>query len=451
MTSLKVHIRYLLLIILIFTIISLASYVVNNSEIPTWNKVLGYVGWTSFYTVPLYAANGFIYHILDMRIQDKNWKCFAQKFGLGVFFSSLVSIFFGGILFFINLLVDGYTFQDAINWVFSAESFEQMKRLVWISASIAFTIYLIRFIIKYQADKLKEQKEKFVKITTEHESLKSQIGPHFLFNSLNVLNGLIEENPDKAQEFVSELSSIYRYVLEQKDKALVSVREELDFSRTYMNLVQKRFEDGLYFEVIGEVQEDLKLVPLSLQILLENCIKHNRISSLEPLHIQLILNKDSIEVVNNLQLKNKLTESTGKGLKNIIERYKSFTKEEVQIQESATEFKVEIPLLSDKIIAMKNEINYTEEEYKIAHKRIEELQGYYWNLASYIVINVFFTFLDLKDGSYDWAFWPAFGWGIGLAFHTIEIFGFFNNNSWKDRMIKKELERRKKEREEFFN
>lgn len=451
MTRLKVHIRYLLIIILIFTVISLANFVANNGEIPTWKQVVRYIGWTSFYTIPLYAANGYIYHILDKRIPEENLQSFAKRFGLGVFFSSLISIVIGAILFLINLMIDGTSFSESIDWIFSKESFEQMKRLIWISASIAFTIYLIRFLLKYQSDRLQEQKEKVVRITTEHESLKSQIGPHFLFNSLNVLNGLIEENPPKAQEFVSELSSIYRYVLEQKDKSLVSVKEELDFSRTYMNLVQKRYEDGLDFEILGNVQEDLKIVPLSLQILLENSIKHNRISSAEPLRVRVESEGDSIQIINNLQKKNKLTESTGKGLANIMDRYKTFTHRKVEVNEGKNEFRVKIPLLSEKTIAMENETNYTEEEFKLAKKRIEDLQGYYWNLASYIVINLFFTFLDLKDGSYDWAYWPALGWGIGIAFHSIEVFGFFNSHNWKDRMIQKELERRKREREEFGN
>jgi two-component system LytT family sensor kinase len=451
MKTILVHLRYILIIIVILMVISLSNYVVNKSEIPTWNVLLRFLGWTAFYTFPLYLANGFIYHLLDNKIPDGNLNSFIKKFFIGLLLSSVISILVGGILFILNMMIDGSTFKEAMDWVFSAEAFEQIKRLIWISASIAFTIYLIRFILKYQADRLKEQKEKYVKITTEHESLKSQIGPHFLFNSLNVLNGLIEENPDKAQEFVGELSSIYRYVLEQKDKSLVSLEEELNFSRTYMNLVQKRFEDGLEFEIIGEPNGNQKIVPLSLQILLENSIKHNRISSIEPLVVKIIIEEKKIWIINNLQKKAKLTDSIGKGLRNIIDRYKSFTHQKVEILETQEEFKVKLPLLTDKIIEMENEVNYSEEEFQKAKKRIDEIQGYYWNLASYIVINIFFTFLDLKDGSYDWAFWPAIGWGIGIAFHTIEVFGFFNNDNWKDRMIKKELERRKREHKDFIN
>lgn len=449
MTSLKVHIRYLSFIILLFMVISLTSFVVNKNSFPTWDVVLRYLGWTSFYTIPLYAANGYMYHVLDRKIPQENIQAYVKKFLIGLFISSLVSIILGGILFLINLMIDGKTFSEAFNWIFSAESFEQLKRLIWISASIAFTIYFIRFILNYQTKKLKEEKEKVVQITTEHESLKSQIGPHFLFNSLNVLNGLIEENPDKAQEFVGELSSIYRYVLEQKDKSLVSLKEELAFSQTYMNLVQKRFEDGLEFEIIGDWNQDMKIVPLSLQILLENTIKHNRISSEEPLRVKLEIKEDSVWISNNLQKKNKLNESTGKGLKNIINRYRVFTSKRVEIEESKDLFIVRLPLLSENLIAMEIDKNYTKEEILMARKRVEELQGFYWNLISYLIVNLFLLFLDLRDGNYDWSYWPLLGWGMGVAFHAIEVFSFFNDNNWKDKMIQKELNRRKRERDKF--
>lgn len=450
MQRLKVHIRYLIIIVLIFTLISLVNYMIDKNELPSLGLILNYLGWSSFYTIPLYAANGFIYHLLDERIPESDWRSYVKKFLLGGIFSCVISVLVGTLLIFLNLIIEGNSTQEALNRIFSPKSWEQMKTLIWISISIAFTIYLIRFIIGYQAGKLQEQKERIVKITTEHESLKSQIGPHFLFNSLNVLNGLIEENPKKAQEFVSELSSIYRYVLEQKDKSLVSLEEELNFSQNYMNLVQKRFEDGLEFEIQGNANPDLKIVPLSLQILLENSIKHNRISSDEPLKIIVKLRENSLEITNNLLPKNKKTESTGKGLNNIISRYAAYTNRKVEISKTETDFSVIIPLLSEKLIAIEMEKNYTEEEILIAKKRVEEIKSFYWNLISYGVVNAFLLFIDLSDnGSWDWSFWPMLGWGIGIIFHGIEVFGFFNSHNWKERMIQKELERRKREREVF--
>ena len=316
--------------------------------------------------------------------------------------------------------------------------------------TIAITFQVLLLIQHYQSNKLKEQKQKVIRISSEHESLKSQISSHFLFNSLNVLNGLIEEDPSKAQEFVSELSSIYRYVLEQKDKTLVSLNEEIHFSQIYMQLIQKRYEDGLHFEIDAEIQELYQIVPLSLQILIENCIKHNRISSQEPLHIVVKLEDGILTVKNNLQPKKNHQKSTGKGLKHIVNRFQNLTRKPVEILQTEAEFIVKLPLITENIKTMEINQKYTEEEYENAKKRVEEVQGFYWNLASYVVVNLFLTFLDLKDnGQYDWAYWALIGWGIGITFHAINVFGLFNSTHWKDEMIRKELEKRKSERENF--
>ncbi len=451
MNKLVIHLKYSTVLVLIITLLSVLLYIINTGNLPAWNLALENLGWTAFFTYGLYLANAPVSLLVQRSFEGSGWLVFLKRLIAGVCLSIIATIIVGSILYIIMLLLHGNSPNEIINWLLSIKSLDSFKQLVWISGTIAITFYVFSFIREYQANKLKEQKEKTVQISTEHESLKSQIGPHFLFNSLNVLNGLISENQDKAQEFVSELSSVYRYVLEQNDKPLVSLREEIDFSRTYMNLIQKRFEDGLEFEVVEDFNSEYRIVPLSLQILLENCIKHNRISSEEILKVKVYMENDYLLIKNNLQIKNLLHKSTGKGLKNIIERYKSFTRKDVQILQTQDEFIVKIPLLTEKVTTMEIIQNYTEEEIKAAKKRVEEVQGFYWNLASYVIINSFFHFLDLKDGGYEWAFWPLMGWGIGIAFHAIEVFGMFNSASWKDRQVQKELERRKNERERFFN
>ncbi len=451
MKNLPRHIRYIFVISVVITLFFLLLYILNNSQLPGWGEVLGNFLWTLFFTTGLYLVNAPVSVWAEKVFPGFDWKSFAKRLLVGIFGSSVVTLLAGGILYFIMLLVLGNDLKDSMNWLLSMKSWDSLSRLIWIATTIAAIFHVIALIQHYQANKLKEQKEKVIQISTEHESLKSQIGPHFLFNSLNVLNGLIEENPDKAQEFVGELSLVYRYVLEQKDKALVSLEEEIDFSRTYMNLVQKRYEDGLEFEMSENLPKGLQIVPLSLQILLENCIKHNRISSEEPLKVKVLVENDYLLIINNLQIKNQIHNSTGKGLQNIKDRYKSFTRKEVEISRTAEEFIVKIPLLTEKIIAMEVHQNYTEEEIKSAQKRVKDVQDFYWNLASYIIVNLFLTFLDLRDGSYDWAFWSLLGWGMGVFFHYVEVFGFFNSSSWKDQMIKKELERRQRERNQFLD
>ncbi|WP_227429428.1 sensor histidine kinase, partial [Psychrobacter sp. I-STPA6b] len=148
---------------------------------------------------------------------------------------------------------------------------------------VTLTIHAIYFYKAYNENKVKEQKIIAGTANAKFESLKNQIDPHFLFNSLNVLSSLIEENPENAQRFTTSLSKIYRYVLEQKDKELVSVAEELAFAKTYMNLLKMRFENSITFQLPTDFDNlEARVVPLSLQLLLENTIKHNVVSENKP-------------------------------------------------------------------------------------------------------------------------------------------------------------------------
>src|SRR5690606_17315042 len=149
---------------------------------------------------------------------------------------------------------------------------------------------------------------------------------HFLFNSLNVLTSLIEENPQKAQKFTTSLSKVYRYVLEQKNKELVSVDEELQFAKTYMSLIKMRFEDSIVFTMPEcAANPESKVVPLSLQLLLENAVKHNMVTPNKPLHINIYETQDRLVVKNNLQPKQIVKKSSGVGLSNIKQRYNLLT------------------------------------------------------------------------------------------------------------------------------
>lgn len=159
------------------------------------------------------------------------------------------------------------------------------------------------------------------------------------------MSSLIEENPESAQKFTTSLSKIYRYVLEQKDKELVSVAEELQFAKTYMNLLKMRFENSITFEIPENFEnEEAKVVPLSLQLLLENCIKHNVVSESKPLHIKISIENGQLVVSNNLQKKEVLQDRKGVGLQNIVNRYGILTKRKVLVEENEKEFKVLLPI-----------------------------------------------------------------------------------------------------------
>lgn len=192
-----------------------------------------------------------------------------------------------------------------------------------------------------EAEKLKRES-----ISAELSALKTQVNPHFLFNNLNTLTSLIPEDPKAAVDFVQQLSRLYRHILEVKDEAAIPLRDELGVMKAYAFLLQTRFGKNLDVSIdIPEEKLDKKIVPLSLQILMENAIKHNVVSSSRPLKIDVSAANGRLVVSNNLQRKSQLSESTGIGLENIRNRYKLFGNGQVEVREDGSNFTVSIPLL----------------------------------------------------------------------------------------------------------
>lgn len=201
-----------------------------------------------------------------------------------------------------------------------------------------------RFLKDKRDDLLKEEKLKTEIIRLEYETLKNQVNPHFLFNSLNALTGLVSENDD-AVLFIKKLSDVYRYVLEQKDKEIVSLEKELEFVEAYAYLHEIRFGDSFNL-IIQEIPKGQNVIPLSLQMLVENAIKHNIISEDEPLTISIFKEEDYLIVENNLQLKSMVKDSNKIGLENIKLRYSFLTEKEFILDSDNEIFTVKVPLLN---------------------------------------------------------------------------------------------------------
>jgi hypothetical protein len=292
-----------------------------------------------------------------------------------------------------------------------------------------------------QDNKVKEQKIIAGTASAKFETLKNQIDPHFLFNSLNVLSSLIEENPKNAQRFTTALSKVYRYVLEQKDKDLVPIEEELAFAKTYMNLLQMRFENSLTYEVLAEnVDSEAKVVPLSLQLLLENAVKHNIISEPKPLHIKIYIENDALVIQNNFQKKAVLQDGQGVGIKNIISRYHIITDRKVTIEQNENTFTVKLPILTKQITIMENSNYDSENAYYKAKRQVDELKKFYTSLISYCVVIPFLIFINLRFSSqFQWFWFPMFGWGFGLAMKGFRVFGYGTN--WEERKIQQLLKK----------
>lgn len=210
---------------------------------------------------------------------------------------------------------------------------------------IIISIYYSRYLVFYWQKAIKKYEEiKRDHLVATYEALKSQVNPHFLFNSLNTLTGIVEQDQAKAVDFIKKLSDIYRYVLEQRDKELVALCDEIDFVESYIYLAKMRHGDGLMFTVqVNSLQKSI--LPLGLQILVENCIKHNIITDERPLNIAITENDSCIIVKNNLQPKKVIKENAPLGLENLKKRYEYITNKPVEIVEEETSFMVKIPLI----------------------------------------------------------------------------------------------------------
>lgn len=185
-------------------------------------------------------------------------------------------------------------------------------------------------------------------IRTQFEVLQNQMSPHFLFNSLNALTTLISENQEIAIEFTQKLSEVYRYILQTKDKELVLLSEELEFSRAYLFLLQMRYPENLRFKFsVDQVYLDQYIAPLTVQMLVENAVKHNEISKTNPLQVDIYVeNGKSIVVKNNLQIKKTIEKSTKTGLANIRKRYQFLGNKEIDVITTAANYMVAVPLIS---------------------------------------------------------------------------------------------------------
>jgi len=189
------------------------------------------------------------------------------------------------------------------------------------------------------------------KIEYMYENLKSQINPHFLFNSLNVLSSLIYENPKKANLFTKKLSNIYRYVLSSNTHKTILLSEELSFLQSYFFLEKIRFNESLSLEILDETTGTKNVIPVSLQLLVENAIKHNMATVESPLNIKIHLTDRHIQVSNNLQLRNNKAKN-GYGLSNLQKQYKIYGKQ-MNIEKTKDDFIVELPYIDDENISSK--------------------------------------------------------------------------------------------------
>ena len=387
----------------------------------TVNEFLIQFGFYQLYSFVLGYSNKFFFDYLE-KIDWGPGRVKPKRITIGIVGSVIITMIG---LFLLRLFTATIIYGQSVELFLERDKLEYYRFGLWITLTIVIIFHFVYFYNRYQKSKIKEQKVIAGTASAKFDALKNQLDPHFLFNSLNVLTSLIEENPDNAQRFTTALSKVYRYVLEQKNKDLVTVDEELDFARTYMSLLKMRFEDSIIFDIPERASNpESKVVPLSLQLLLENAVKHNMVTSSKPLHIRVFESGEELIVDNNLQPKKIVKKSSGVGLDNIRQRYNLLTNRKVIINQQAERFAVALPMLTKQQTIMRPIQTKMNDNYVRARKRVDDLKEFYYSLLSYVIIIPFLIFIwyTFTPFTIQWFWFPMFGWGIGLCFHAYKVF-----------------------------
>tara|TARA_R110002051_G_scaffold4683_7_gene26031 strand:+ start:31452 stop:32774 length:1323 start_codon:yes stop_codon:yes gene_type:complete len=410
-----------------------------------WDKIstyreLQFSGVSFIYSFVLTCVNAYYNEYIS---KIYSWDKQTQK---RLWFGALGSIVltvlaFAVVRWFTEVVLFGMDFNTFI----TTEKSEYYIYALVITLIVSLFLHAFYFYKALQETKVKEQKIIAGSASAKFDALKNQLDPHFLFNSLNVLTSLIEEDPVQAQKFTTSLSKVYRYVLEQKSKNLISVDEELQFAKTYVRLLKMRFEDSIIFEIPDKaLNPEAKIVPLSLQLLLENAVKHNVVTSSKPLHIKIFEEDGYLYVTNNLQEKQVVKKSSGVGLQNIRQRYAILTKKEMQIFKTAKEFKVRLPMLTSTVSFRETQETFiSSKRYEKAKERVEAIKGFYGNLMAYCIVIPVLAYINYRTTSFTWVIFPALGWGFGLLGHGLKAYGYnplFGKN-WEEKKIREFMEK----------
>ncbi len=245
----------------------------------------------------------------------------------------------------INVIFFVWVWGQPLSSFTSKQFYNTLVLSSMITIIISLFLFSLEFLDKWQELAEVQEQKKNKALYAQIESLQNQIKPHFLFNNLNAVTSIIPDDPDTAIKFINQLSKVYRYILDHQHDELVDVVTELEFARSYAFLSGIRYGEKLNFDWQVE-QLQGSLPPYTLQLLIENAIKHNVISRHKPLSISLRAEQGKLIVRNNLQVKEAEGASWGIGLNNIKERYALLSQEQVSVQETEAEFIVVVPLLN---------------------------------------------------------------------------------------------------------
>ena len=278
-----------------------------------------------------------IYLIINQRF---DWLSTPVGYIVGIFSQTVV-------IASVTAVIIGYNLPFGTDIAFKNASFIQLFSITIIANLLIYVVMSLVSYVYQTRSRIEKEQEKRRFAQYQYNILKQQVNPHFLFNSLNILNGLIEEQKsEEASEYVRKLASLYRYMLQNENEHLVRLQEELAFINQYLDLLKVRFPQG--FVVTQSIDESCLgrfIVQCSLQVLIENAFKHNIVRTEQPLQITIATEGEYIVVRNNLQLKSSSDDSTKVGLKNISKQYLAAIGKDIEIIKSNNIFEVKLPLI----------------------------------------------------------------------------------------------------------
>ncbi len=289
------------------------------------------------------------------RMGDRIWGGRLERLGSVAYnILSALPLFFAGMAALsLVLKANEWLFYQILDMHPGVADMDRASRIILgLFAGLSLCVYMLianhRIMESMKETQLKAEQLEKENLLSQFSALKSQVNPHFLFNSLSILSSLVKKDPDLSERFIDRLSRAYRYILEQHESDLVPLHTELEFLHSYTFLLQTRFEHKfeVNIQLDQETIEKTSIPPLTLQMLVENAVKHNRMSEREPLVITIAKEQGALVVRNPNRPRGKEVHSTGLGLQNIINRYALLTSLPVWAGEREDEFVVQVPILA---------------------------------------------------------------------------------------------------------
>ncbi len=322
-----------------------ATGLVDSESMDTWQLVVSYA-WFILGAGIIWQGNRYL---LFKFIDKGDWiSSPARRLGIIVSTNMLYTIAASLFILCAWFIVMSCSWYWVSGFVFKWTSIWITVAIIFVCVLFVTSAYELIYQVKLKENqRLKAEQLESAKILAELEALKSHVDPHFMFNSLNLVSYLIDINPKRARKFVDDLSEVYRYILQSKNKDLVLLGDEMDFTRKYIELLELRFEESLKVTLDLEKNQEYKFLvpPVSIMMAVENAVKHNEASKQNKLSIKITQDNDSLTIQNNLAVKKNIRHSSKTGLINLEERYKRITGKSITIHKTETDFSLRLPLL----------------------------------------------------------------------------------------------------------